>query len=122
MHFNPSEMENPLMKNPSFLSIVFGLSVFAGLGYAPPAGAANEPPKYVCLADLECNNASNALTQDLPTDGAGTVQAPDLETAKRDCRKAYETAYRTLERTAPEGCAITSNALKTTRIRRPSGR
>lgn len=94
----------------------FGL-IILGVVAALPGEAANAPAKFVCLADLQCENAANALAQDLPTEGSGTVQAADLETAKRDCRKAYETAYRTLERTAPAGCAITSNALKT-RIKR----
>ena len=100
--------------------MIFVLGVICSFCVSNEAWAAKESPRYVCLANLQCENGANALTQDLPTDGAGTVRSPDIETAKRDCRTAYASAYQTLERTAPEGCAITSNALKARKSRTPA--
>lgn len=100
--------------SPTFL-VSLSMVFFSWMISPEPAHAAKPQPRYACVAALECENAGAKIPLDLPSDDTTIVRAENSESAKADCQRNYESAYASLQKTAPAGCTVSSNVYRVKR-------
>lgn len=84
--------------------------------------ASHETRSFACAARIVCGETAVGNTQTLPGDEETIVHSDSVENARTTCGTLRSTSYKTLQRVAPEGCKVASEAFQLSEERTPASK